>query len=587
MQRKLLVGGLFLAVLAVVSFPSLSHGQFGTFLGKAPADWAKDLAPDKDAKARRNAAFALGKLGGAAYVSDLLRVFKTDGDAAVQDAAAFALGEICRKGFPPPEASQILDEMQKALLDKNKAELVRRSAAYALGCLAYKAKYDTKALTALDAALTDSSPAVKQTAAWALGEIGPSGVKSLIKALGDGDSLVIRNAATALTRADKALRAHPEQAKIVSALVPAINHPDAETKRAVLLALIEVVKPADAPTVAGPLQNILNAPRESLDTRYNAAVALGNVGGAEAASAVPALLDALKSDDISMRRNAAALLGNIGKPALVAVDELVKALADSDAGLRENAAASLGGIGVSMNPTRKPNEPEDPDRPKVTVVIPKLIELLDNPSQPFGVRKAAVIALKEIGPTKDGAEKILDILVKNAADKKNSNQLRAFSLWPVRQYEESARNENLLNTLNQILNTEPQSTTNKDLRYDCAVLLSKYQKSKVSDKVLETLLEFLKDEQVFIALGTSGVSDKGKSEVGIGKSGVDITKGADGRIIAIGALKYIANEKFQGDKQRLMKHAGIIAQLKTFVGNPKADPLVKEHSEELLNYLGF
>jgi HEAT repeat protein len=586
MQRKLIFGGLFLAGLALASIPSISHGQYGTFLGKSPADWAKDLAPDKDAKARRNAAFALGKLGGSAYVSELLRVFKNDGDSMVQDAAAFALGEICKKGFPPPEAPQILDEMQKALLNKNKADLVRRSAAYAMGCLAYKAKYDTNVLTALDTALTDTSPAVKQTAAWALGEVGPSGVKSLIKALSDGDPLVIRNAATALTRADKALSAHPEQAKILSALIPKITHPDTETKKAVVLAVIKVGKPGDAPLLAGPLQAVFSNPKEDRDIRGNAAIALANVGGPEAASAAPVLLDVLKGDELGMKRQAAALLGNIGKPAVIAVDELLLALENMDPELRENAATSLGGIGASMSPVKKMGEPEDPERPKIIAAIPKLIDVFDNPAQPFEVRRAAVIAVKEIGPTKDGPSRLLDVLVKIAADRKNSDKLRAFALWPVRFYPESATHQKLLDTLSQILTTETPNESNKDLRYDSAFLLSKYQQAKVSDKVLDTLLEFLKDEKVYIATGTSAKTSGGKGEDNVGKAGVDIEKGGDGRIIAISGLAYIAHEESKGNKQKLLKHGGIVPQLKILVGNPKIDPQVKKHAEKLLEYLG-
>lgn len=76
-------------------------------------------------------------------------------------------------------------------------------------------------------------------------------------------------------------------------------------------------------------------------TRYLAAVALGKIGD-EAESAVSVLLKALRDDDMFLRMAITGALVAIGKPA---VGGLVKALFDNHAPVRRASAMALGKIG--------------------------------------------------------------------------------------------------------------------------------------------------------------------------------------------------------------------------------------------------
>lgn len=82
---------------------------------------------------------------------------------------------------------------------------------------------------------------------------------------------------------------------------------------------------------------------ESADpgTRYLAAVALGKIGD-EAESAVPALLKALRADDMFLRMAVTGALIAIGRPA---VSGLIRALFDQNAAVRRASAKALGKIG--------------------------------------------------------------------------------------------------------------------------------------------------------------------------------------------------------------------------------------------------
>src|SRR5947209_2161083 len=86
---------LALGVSLGVAFASLPAQEF---LGKTADGWVKQLKTG-DAKQRRNAAFALGKLGrrvGGLAVAEMRAAYANENDAKVRDAVVSALGEICR-----------------------------------------------------------------------------------------------------------------------------------------------------------------------------------------------------------------------------------------------------------------------------------------------------------------------------------------------------------------------------------------------------------------------------------------------------------------------------------------------------------
>jgi HEAT repeat protein len=76
-------------------------------------------------------------------------------------------------------------------------------------------------------------------------------------------------------------------------------------------------------------------------TRYLAAIALSKIGD-EAEAALPALLIALRADDMYLRMAVTGALIAIGRPALPG---LVRALFDNNAAVRRASAKALGKIG--------------------------------------------------------------------------------------------------------------------------------------------------------------------------------------------------------------------------------------------------
>lgn len=116
---------------------------------------------------------------------------------------------------------------------------------------------------------------------------------------------------------------------------------------------------------------------ENKQVRWRAASALGEIG-AEASSAVPALTAALQDEDEYIRRIAAYALGKIGLEAASAVPDLIAALQDTDRNLRLVAAYALGKIG-----------------PEASSAVPNLITALQDTNAE--VRLNAATALGRIG----------------------------------------------------------------------------------------------------------------------------------------------------------------------------------------------
>src|SRR5262249_24080218 len=128
--------------------PSASWGQSASFLGKPLKAWLNDLDSD-DGTVRRNAAFALGRMGegAAGEVKRLVHMLQRDQDTRVKEAAAFALGEI---GIAGLDTFADLPEELVDRLSREKDALVRRSIVVALGSLG---KHAAAGLPALEKAL--------------------------------------------------------------------------------------------------------------------------------------------------------------------------------------------------------------------------------------------------------------------------------------------------------------------------------------------------------------------------------------------------------------------------------------------------
>jgi HEAT repeat protein len=526
--------------------------QAQKFLKKDVPTWVKELSTGVNEPGRRNAAFALGKLGGyaAEAVPALKRALERDSSYKVREAAAFALGEIGRD-LKPGSDPELAPLLTSALKDDNWQ--VRRSAAFALGCLEGEA---AKHQAALEALLRDPNPAVKQNAAWALGKAGPSAIPKLREALRDEDAFVKRDAVIAL----KSFEPAPVRAALGDLLF-LCEDKDSEVRRAAVKELTRVVEPQDLKVALAILQGVL-ADRD-LEIKRNAALALANIGGKETAAAVPILVDALRRGDLELRRQAAAGLRNIGEAAASAVPDLLQTLRDPDEELRKNSAFALGGIG-----------------PKAEKAVPALVALLTDPKEKPEPRMAAAVALSKdaIGPVPAAIDAVprLTQLVANAGDDGN---VRWRAIWALRAHGFNLQKmETVFPAFSKVLK-EAKTEDNRMLRNDCAYMLARLQGRDAGEDVLTGLLDFLKDDKVQLYESTQATVQGGGQETGVGKATVKELGKGDGRVMATEALKAIG-------AARLRQRADIVEQLRLLAQDQNTATDLRKECQALLKDVG-
>jgi len=470
-----------------------------TFLDKPLSAWIKDLAAP-DAKQRRNAAFAIGKIGPDATpaVPRLARAL-ADADPRVIDAAAFALGEI------GPPAKDALPALVQLLEDKNADPRARRSAAFAIGSLK---PAHASAIAALAVALDDGNPGVRQNAAWALGRVplGPAApiiLKGLETKINDADPLVRRDVAGAVGNFGRDARG-----LLPTLLARLPGESDVEVRKAILNTLVNLVGPDDGSAVA-----TLRAALKDKDpdaVRF-AAFALGNIGGSRAAPAVPVLREALGDPAVSIRRRAAGSLANVGPDAVNAVPDLAVALADTDAEVQSRAALALTAIG-----------------PKASAAVPALAKALR--ARATEVRLYAAEALSRIATNLDPAVDELIRLLKEDTDP-SVRQRAVWALGRVNHLENSRAAGALEGVLSE---KDPEMAI---VRYEAARYLAHGLRGKAPDKAIDILTEMLHDTTLRIytktdAKVTSGAEDRGGASVAP-------NIGGDGRCLPAQALAAI------------------------------------------------
>jgi HEAT repeat protein len=554
------------------------------YLGKSAAEWQRQLAT-KDARTRRDAAFALGKLGRGAdeAVADLLKLLQGDSDKSVRDTAAYSLGQICKRGRTPPEVVGALCKIVSSDGDGT----VKRSCAVALG---YCASDSAAVRQALGKALDDKNfPAVRQNAAWALGEIclhsDALPLEELRKGLRDSDKLAKRDAALALgkilspqaggdeaSERQRLAKVREQGDKAVGELLACATHEYLELRKAALGALanlpLEEHKAAAVPILAAACKN----DTEDLEVRVNAALCLANVGGEEALPAVPVLRSALKNGDIELKRLVALTLRQLGPTAKPALHDLCQALTHPDRELRMNAAYGLGGLKF---------EGQD--------AVPDLVKVVCNSKEDARVRVAAAMSLQSIGGCEQATQAIPD-LVRILDDPKQPAKVRERVLWALRVHKLSlADNEPFIAALKKIL-TEPGlgsksdgtgAPTGKMLRYDSAFLVSVLKGKQAPDEALDVLKEFLHDNGIRIYKGVQTVTGNAPREGDKGGQGKVIEQTSeDGRIMAIEALGQVGNDRIQARK-------AIVDQLRAMsMDNGGFEPNIQKAAKELLKKLG-
>jgi HEAT repeat protein len=553
----------------------------GDYLGKSAAQWQLELTLARDAQARRSAAFALGKLGPQSRdaVPDLMKCLEAaNEDPGVRETAAFSLGQIVRRGSSSDDLVRLLCKIVTAKTD----ERIARSAILALG----KCAADTAQVRAtLEKAIDDPSPAVRQNAAWAFGEICQRSetvpVSSLRKALGtkEEDKLVKRDAALAL---DKILTYQPaagsdaehherlrlgkvrEQARAaLPELLSCAGHQYVELKKAACGTLINIVNSQDANARAILAQACGKG--EDIEVRRNAALALAAIGGTGSEAAIPVLQDALRNSDPELRQKAVLAFRNLGSVAANSLPHLLKALAqDADDRVRRYAAVALGGWALDSKD-----------------VVPALVQRVVDRKENVEVRTAAAVSLQSIGQCEQAIAAIPE-LIGVLDNPQEPARVRERVLWALRVHQgELANHKKVFDALKKVLKepglSDPASG-GKMLRFDAAFLFGIFKKADVPDEVFPVLQDFLQDStiRVYTGLSTGGgrVAEGGGSKSSVAEQG-----GEDGRIMAIQALQEIGAKRVRGQQQ-------VIQQLKVVRDDGTVEPKLREAAAKLLKDCG-
>ncbi|HZZ78068.1 MAG TPA: HEAT repeat domain-containing protein [Gemmataceae bacterium] len=513
------------------------------FLGKNATEWVAQLKSNNDPKQRRNAAFALGKLGNRSLDSlpAMKFAFTQEKDPKVRETLVYAMGEICRDSVGTTNDTDL--ERIFISATSNQDPHVRRSGAYALGCLANKSR---ESIQALETLAGDQHAFVRQNAAWALGQFGEAALPTLKKSLRDSNALVKRDAANALLQMKDADKVH----ELLPELLPLCRDANSETRRAALNVLVRVVDPKDREAIP-PLRAALDD--RDVENKRNAALALSNIGGDETAAAMPVLLEAIKNGDADLRRQAVAAFRNIGPAAAQVVPKLIDLLRDDkDNELRGYAAFALGGIGKASEPA-----------------VPLLVQKIQDTKEAGEIRIQCAMAMARIGPV-PAAAKAVPGLLEVLGDPTHDIRVRERVMWALRVHAEDLRNMNgTKDTFTRILG-EPLNDGNRMLRYDAAYMLGMIWQKNAPEATLDILTDFLKDDTIKIFDKTVSGVGGASAETNSGKTAVEERGKGDGRIMAADALRMMGPGRYAG-RPALMK------QLRALAGDPTTyEPLRKK-----------
>jgi len=584
MKPMRIVAVLIFFGLAASSLPAQDR-----FLSKTAAEWVKQLAGGKDAKQRRAAAYALGKLGRKVEASfaDLKAAYAKEQDPRVKDAIVYALGEICRdvKGVyntsnSPATKQSLITHFEEVCLGIDRPQgvervliaaigdgdkLVRRSGAFGLGCLANKSAATRQAL---DKALGDPEPMVRQNAAWSLAQFREAALPSFSKALRDSDSLVQRDAASALLFIEDGDKVH----ELLDDLLPLCENNNSEVRRAALNVLVRIVDGKDKQAIA-PLTKAMRD--GDIENRQNAALALSNIGGEGAVAALDVLLEAAKSNNLDLRRQAVLAFRNLGPHAAPAVPELTRLLRDdADSEVRMHAALSLGGIGKASESA-----------------VPLIVQKIQDGKEKRSVRVECAMALARIGKV-PSARDVVPPLLAVLRDRDQDARVRERVMWSLRVHAGDLRQlggvkeaytaileEPLSDKDERDLPDEVKARNNKMLRYDCAYMLGMVWQGTAPPQAMDRLQDFLLDTNVKIYEGTgTTVGPENVERKGAGAT-VKVRGVGDGRTMATEALSAMGAQLYGS-------RADIIRQLHVLANDPMTYGPLRDSAKKLLSAAG-
>jgi HEAT repeat protein len=288
-------------------------------LAKAVPDLVRALT-DADAGVRDAAAYAIGEIAAERQDPELWRdaggalrkMLKDEKDARARRSAACAVGS-----FGPDAADAAPDLV--AVLGHTDAR-VRQNAVWALGRL--KDKAGAAGVEHLGKALSDADAVVRRDAAAALGEVGSPtagpALRPLIAAIAREKDAAVRSVAVSSLVG----LVGPKDKDVAAELRGLFRADDREVRRGAALAMANVGG-ADAKAAVPVLLDALRD--DDATARELAAAALAKMGEA-AAEAVPALGKALSDRSPLVRRNAALALTGVGPEGRKVYRLLVRAL---------------------------------------------------------------------------------------------------------------------------------------------------------------------------------------------------------------------------------------------------------------------
>jgi HEAT repeat protein len=542
--------GLLAAAFLALGLSHPAQGRGPDFLGKSVDRWQGELN-DADAKVRRSAAFALGRMGanGSVAAPELARRLREDKDAGVRDMAAAALGDIVKVA---EGGRRLWDDAGAALIFalKNDGDAhVRRSAAYALGAFGANA---SEAAGLLKEALRDENAAVRQNAAWALGQIGDAAagaVPSLCECLDDKDALVRRDAAGALGAVGKAGAAG------VAPLITLVkSEPDEVVKKTALESLSHLAGPEHRAHARG-LEPLIEA--RDPEVALNAALVLARIGGDEAKRGLPALRRALKDADPHVQELATAALANLGPDAEPAMYDLGDTLTNpkSPTVVRRNAALAIAHIGQAARP-----------------VVSSLVQALKT-SEPLEVRQFTAEALAQLKYPAN--EKAVPAILE-AIEKDTDPLVRQKCVWALfgMNDAEQFKKDGADKVLAKLLDEEGDSTTL--VRYDAARKLANILGADAPNKTMDVLLHMLSNKSLRVYNRTDAKVEGSGNEAVAGKANVQANLGGDARYMAAQALSWM------GDKAK--KRKDVVEALRDAA--KEQDPRLRKEAGDALERLG-
>jgi HEAT repeat protein len=500
-------------------------------------------------------------------------------DARVRRGAAFALGK------SGGEAVSAVPKLVRTLRDPVPA--VREAAAYALGEIGPTAS-DQTVPSLLTLLTKDEEALVRRSAAFALGQFGknlatapPDQVDAvrdaLAKALTDTDAAVRQTAASALGRLGAEL-ARPG----VPALARALQDADAIVRRDTARALGEIGPAARA--AVPEMLKCFNRKDETPAVRKTILHALVNVVGPEDKAAVPDLKPALADSDPEIVRTAALAMGSIGGPAAApAVPVLCEILQNPEGDSRAVAAAALARIGpdaaaavpalgkalADPTPVVRRNAALALARigAKAEAAVPDLVRLL-NAEQPHEVRLYAMEAIAYIGgPALDAAVPDLLRVLKNDSNWRVRQRV-VMALGRTRKLDRPG----VLPALEGVLAETEEETVL--VRYEAAIIVGILMGPRAPDKTIDVLEAMLKDPSVQIYGGASASIRSSGPEAGKGTSTVTPKHSGDARWRAAQALGRIGPRAARPEILRLLEE-----------GTQSPDPDMKDNATYALRVL--